>query len=419
MHKLILLLLVSLLIACTHNQNVADNLVEGSKKQHVLLISIDGYRYDYTELHQAKNLAKIAENSAIVKQLSPSFPTLTFPNHLTLVTGLYPENHGIIDNVFYHPELERLYSLYKPETVTDGVFYQGVPIWSLAAQQGVKSATYFWPGSEAEIAGHRPNYWEVYDGKVANQRRVDQIIEWFSLPESQRPQFASLYFSSVDDAGHKYGPTANETSAAVQELDQVIGDLVAKIKALPIDINVIITSDHGMQDTQDHPRIYTDSLLNNHPELQQRIRIDGSGAIAFVSATGENKQTDLDQLGKILKNVKGLSYFQLADIPAHLHFQNHVAISDAILVVHDHYLATNQKRRGPRGMHGYDTEQVEDMNTVVYAFGPAFDKTAMVKKAKNIHLYPLMAHILSLNISEPIDGDLKILAPLLKKELRP
>ncbi|GIU53036.1 ectonucleotide pyrophosphatase/phosphodiesterase [Shewanella sp. KT0246] len=386
-------------------------------QQYVLLVSIDGYHHNYNELHSPKNINQFADKAATVKSFIPSFPTVTFPNHLTLVTGLYPANHGIISNRFYNPVLEREYAMNIHDAVTDGQFYQGTPLWSLARQQGLKSATYFWPGSEAEIAGFRPNYWLKYDGRTPNEERVQQVIDWFNLPVDERPQFVTLYFSDVDSAGHHHGPEAQQTYDAVQYIDKMIGDLLTGLDALPFNVNVIITSDHGMAKVDEFDRIYTDKLIADNEQLIEKFTFNNDAAFSLVTATGKNKTADLLALKLLVDKVDGLEFYLQKDIPTHLHFTNNPSIGDAIIISNNHYITSSDAKPGVIGKHGYDPRVITDMNTVLYAQGPAFKNNVMVEKAENIHLYPLIAEILGLTITEKIDGDLTVLSPLLSPQL--
>ncbi|MDO6776404.1 ectonucleotide pyrophosphatase/phosphodiesterase [Shewanella sp. 3_MG-2023] len=410
------------LVFLSHNIMADETSSLGSNQPHnvndkpyVLLISIDGYRHDYNEVHQPKFLNNFASNAATITQLTPSFPTVTFPNHLTLVTGLYPSNHGIVANRFYNPTLGRHYALSDHDAVTDGRFYTGVPLWSLAAQQGMKSATYFWPGSEAEIAGFRPTYWKRYDGRVANETRVEQVIEWLKLPETQRPQFVTLYFSEVDSAGHHHGPLSQQTHDAVNYIDKVIASLIEQVNALPYAVNIIITSDHGMAQVADFERIYTDKLFADDEALKSRFSFINDAAFSLVRAHGNNKDQDLIALEKLVAATDGLAFYRKESIPKHLEYDFNPAIGDAILVTHDHYITSSDAKPGVKGKHGYYAEVMPDMNAIFYANGPAFNHQAEIELAKNIHVYPLIAHILNLSISEPIDGKLDVLSPLLKQ----
>ncbi|WP_076540924.1 ectonucleotide pyrophosphatase/phosphodiesterase [Shewanella sp. UCD-KL21] len=324
----------------------AKTAINHNSEPYVLMISIDGYRHDYNEVHKPKYITEFAEKSATVNQLMPSFPTVTFPNHLTLVTGLYPSNHGIVANRFYNPTLDRHYALSDRDAVTDGRFYQGVPLWSLAAQQDMKSATYFWPGSEAEIAGHRPTYWYTYDGRIPNEDRIKQVIDWFELPKQQRRNFVTLYFSDVDSAGHHHGPLAQQTYDAVQYIDSLIGSLLAQIETLPFDVNVIITSDHGMAKVDEFQRIYTDKLFGDNEALKSRFTFINDAAYSMVRANGKDKQQDLLALEKLVNDTEGLAFYLKGSVPNNLHFDANPSIGDAILVTNDHYITSTTAKPG-------------------------------------------------------------------------
>ncbi|WP_298444405.1 ectonucleotide pyrophosphatase/phosphodiesterase [uncultured Ferrimonas sp.] len=389
-------------------------------KPHLLLISIDGLRWDYLQRHQPTNLLQLAANSAKVERLLPAYPSKTFPNHLSLVTGLYPEHHGIISNHFYNPTLGRSYSLRDPSAVTDGRFYSGVPIWSLAEQQGLTSAVYFWPGSEAKIADQRPSYYQQYSNRVSHKQRIEQVIRWLSLPEAQRPQFVALYFSAVDSAGHKYGPEHANTGKALRQLDRQLGQLFRALAALPIAVNVVLTSDHGMREVSQMPTLLLDQRWRKWRQLRSAFKVMGSGALVQFYHQGKgDKAADLAKLGKMLAGHRDSQFYLREQIPAGLHFSAHEAIGDAVLLSDSHYLTYSNARSRPKGNHGFDPNQVAAMQTLLLASGPAFDPTQTIARADNVHLYPLMAAVLGLTINTPIDGELHVLAPLLRHKDSP
>jgi predicted AlkP superfamily pyrophosphatase or phosphodiesterase len=177
----------------------------------------------------------------------PVYPSLTFPNHYSIVTGLYPEHHGIVAMSFYDPQRKQRYAFNDPATSSDGSWYGGVPLWSLAEKQGMRTACFFWPGSETEIAGERPSYYLHFDDHFADQARIQQVIAWLHLPPAQRPHFITLYYSNVDHAGHEFGPDTPQTAEAVHHVDDLVGELEVKLKEvhLPIDLLVGLRSRHG------------------------------------------------------------------------------------------------------------------------------------------------------------------------------
>lgn len=218
-------------------------------KPHVLLVSIDGFRHDYAAKHGAPNLIRLGQQGVRAEALIPQVPSKTFPNHLSIVTGLRPEHHGILDNEFSDPARNETFS-YK-RTATDGTWYKGTPLWVLAERQGVRTAAFFWPGSDAEIQGVRPRDYRRYEEAIPNAERVRQVIDWFARPESVRPHFVTLYFSDVDTAGHRFGPDSEQTKQAVREIDALLGELLDGLRATGTPVNVFVVSDHGMMNAPD------------------------------------------------------------------------------------------------------------------------------------------------------------------------
>lgn len=230
----------------------------------LILISIDGFRADYLARGVSPTLSALAAEGVRAEGMQPSFPSLTFPNHYTIVTGDYPDHHGIVDNAMFDPVLGK-FTLGKREAVGDGRWWdQAEPIWVSADRQGVRTATMFWPGSEASIHGYRPDYWVPYEGDTTYDSRVDQVLHWLDLPPSQRPGFLTLYFEAVDTAGHYEGPDAAETNAAIGEVDAALARLVDGLRqrGLLDRVNLIVLSDHGMAATPPDQRIFLDELID-------------------------------------------------------------------------------------------------------------------------------------------------------------
>src|SRR5271156_2064002 len=240
---------ISPVLAVDHRPNAPQQL----SKPYVILVSLDGFRYDYPNRYHADHLLALAAQGASAPEgMIPTYPSITFPNHYTIITGLYPEHHGIVANSFYEPVRKEIYS-YHDKTVSDGTWYGGTPLWVLAEQQGMRSAAFFWVGSEAEIQGVRPSYYLKFDASFPNSKRVEQVLAWLHLPPEQRPHFITAYFSDADDAGHQYGPDSSQVADAVHELDREIGKLVAGIKESKLPVDLIVVADHGMAKVEGPP----------------------------------------------------------------------------------------------------------------------------------------------------------------------
>ena len=171
-----------------------------------ILISIDGFRADYIDRARTPMISRLAKDGAQAA-MRPSFPSKTFPNHYTLVTGLRPDRNGIVENNMEDPAIPGVtFRMSNHEAVVDRRWWdQGEPIWVAAERGGIKSATMFWPGSEAPIRGVRPSYWMPYNHDMPSEARVDQVLSWLDLAADRRPGFVTLYFDIVDGAGHAGG----------------------------------------------------------------------------------------------------------------------------------------------------------------------------------------------------------------------
>src|SRR5579862_6682706 len=309
-------------ITVDHGPNTAAQ----QAKPYVLLVSLDGFRWDYAQKYGAKNLLAIAAHGASAPQgMIPSYPSVTFPNHLSIVTGLYPEHHGIVANVFYDSAMKDRYAYNDPHKNIEGKWYGGVPLWSLAEQQGMRSATFFWPGAEAEIAGERPSYYIKYDGTIPDAARVDQVLAWLNLPAEQRPHFLTLYYDIVDHNGHQYGPESKEVEDAVHQIDAVIGRLMAGISSLKLRVDVIVVSDHGMA-TVEGDWINLDKFA------------DLSG---FETAGSLLYAPNEEAAERVYKQLKGasekFSVYRQKDVPANLHYNSNPREGDPVVIPNGPY----------------------------------------------------------------------------------
>ena len=377
------------------------------EKSYVVLISIDGFRHDYAERYNAVNLLKIAQEGTSASSLIPCYPSKTFPNHYSIITGMYPENHGIVDNYFYDPKRNGYYMANQVETVKEGSWYGGTPLWSLANQQELKSATFFWIGSEAEINGHRPTYYKDYDPNLEEEETVNQITNWLKLPKEERPRFICAYFSLVDDAGHDYGVDSPELKEAVKKIDLNIGDLKTKLSELDLPINLVIVSDHGMTNTNYKEPIYFEDIIN----LSNIHHIYRDSHMMIYEPNDSLMNTMYDTL-KSYENDRFITY-KKEDIPSEYHYQINDRIGDLLLVANPPYIFSPKDEDNGKGTHGFDPIH-EEMHGVFYAVGTDIKNNLKINSFKNIHIYPMIADILDLSYETlDIDGKHEVLKPIL------
>ena len=375
-------------------------------KPYVVLVSLDGFRYDYAGKYGAKHLLALGAQGAIAGQgMIPSYPSLTFPNHYTLVTGLYPEHHGIVANSFYDPARKQRYSYNDPISNRDGSWYGGTPLWVLAEKQGMRSACFFWPGSEAEIDGGRPSYYLNFDDHFPDEKRIDQVIAWLRLPAEQRPHFITLYYSTVDHAGHQFGPDSPETATAVQHVDQLVGVLWADLAKLQLPIDLIVVSDHGMEREQG---AWID--LSSYAGLENFITV-GSLLYPKSEAAAEKAYQEL----KIKSDA--FTVYRRKRVPAALHYNSNAREGDPVVVANGPYAIRAQAPADDRppeaGVHGYDPRVMKSMRALFLAVGPDIRPGSKLEPFENVNVYPLVAKILGLDAPQ-VDGSLNVLSNILK-----
>jgi predicted AlkP superfamily pyrophosphatase or phosphodiesterase len=213
----------------------------------LLLVSLDGVHPSYLGRGDTPNLDRLAREGVRAEWMIPSYPSLTFPNHYTLVTGLRPDRHGIVHNTMRDDALGGFW-LANRDTVGDGRWWSGEPIWVGAENAGLATATLSWPGSEAPVSGVRPTRWHLFDEDRTIATRIDMVAGWLTEPAATRPRFATLYFEHPDSTGHAHGPSSEELRATMREVDAAIGTLLARLEAAGVRdaTDVVIVSDHGM-----------------------------------------------------------------------------------------------------------------------------------------------------------------------------
>src|SRR5215469_3895757 len=365
---------------------------------YVVLVSLDGFRSDYAQRDKARHLLAIAAQGASARALIPVFPSLTFPNHYSIITGLYPAHHGIVANGFFEPERGAEFDPKKSTSV--GFWFGGTPLWVLAERQNMKTAAEYWLGGDAEIDGRRPSYWQPFDDTVPAERRMQQILAWLRQPEPQRPHFVALYLSDTDHAGHDFGPDSLQNHQAIGRVDEVIGKLQEGIQTLGFPVNLIVVSDHGMQSsgrTVD---------LRQYGDLTG-LRIVSGGPVALIYAR------DAAIAERSYASLKGKSrafdIYRRRETPAEWHFTDNPRIGDLVVVARQpcDIVASDQKPR--KGNHGYDPRQFPTMNGIFYAIGPNIRPKTRVDAFENVNVYPLIARILGLRLPERLDGSPAVL----------
>ena len=399
-----LLLLAVNLSGCAQPQPIKD------LQPTVILVSLDGFRSDYLEKYNPPNLNRLAREGVRARWMTPSFPSKTFPNHYAIATGLYPQNNGIVENSIYDPESHVLFSMGNRQEVRNGRWWLGEPIWITAEKQGQRAAPFFFPGSEAEIAGLRPTFWKPFDDGVPNDARVDTVLSWLDLPVNQRPTFLTLYFSDVDTAGHDFSPDSSETKNAVLKVDRDLDRLIAGLKAREIftKVNLIIVSDHGMTAVNSNNAILLDELFDT--ALAEEILWTAEIAGIFPK---EGKEEVIYEALKAGLPPQAKVY-RKGEVPARFHYSNSPRIPPLLVLPDEGWIITNRQRFADmqrqgkmnhlRGGHGYDN-QLPSMRAIFIAHGENVKQGQVVESFENVQVYNLMCAILHLKPA-PNDGNM-------------
>ncbi|WP_461533296.1 alkaline phosphatase family protein [Sinomicrobium sp.] len=379
--------------------NAVENTDKAIQKPYVVMVSIDGFRHDYAEKYRAQHILELQKNGSSTRRLIPSFPSKTFPNHYSLITGLYPEHHGIVSNVFYDPNTKKRYSIGNKDAVENGDWYQGIPLWNLAQLQGICAASYFWVGSEADVNGMHPKYYYPYNKQTPYEYRVKRVLEWLQLPEKLRPHLITLYFSEVDTQGHRFGPDAEETRDAVAYVDQQIGALRTGLEKLDLPVYLIVTSDHGMDELS--------QLINirDYAEVDNDHFYGGPVAMIYTESEAET-----ERLYEQLSQQSLFAVYRRENVPNYLNYSDNDKIGDLVLIADAPYTIVNLTElpslQKLGGMHGYDPFENKNMGGIFYIEGPGIKKNYSLPPIENVNIYPLVAKLLGIKIISEIDGAL-------------
>lgn len=375
----------------------------------VLLVSVDGLGAGMVDPAVMPRVAALADAGVRAEWMTPSYPSLTFPNHYTLVTGLRPDRHGMVHNTMEDAALGR-FTIREAFGSDEQWWNGGTPVWVSAERAGVPTATYFWPGSDAEIHGTWPARWKRYTEDVSNTGRVDTVVGWLSEPPATRPRFATLYFSAVDHAAHDHGPDAPGTRAAMAEIDAVIGRLLDGLHEHGVadEVDVVLVSDHGLAEVPPGHAISTEAMVD--PDIARAVTTGQS--VGFAPLPGREAEAEARLLGA----HANYDCWRKEALPGRWDYGGHPRVPPIVCQMHEGWDAAEPERlarRDPaarRGSHGYDPA-LPSMHAVFVASGPSFREGVVLPPIDNVDVYPLLMHLLGLP-PEPHDGDGDALAAL-------
>lgn len=375
----------------------------GKQERYVVVLSMDGFRSDYPSRAHTPTLDSLAR-VGIRAAFRPCFPSVTFPNHYSMATGLHPDHHGLIHNSFYAPDLQNVYRMGNP----DPAFYGGEPIWNTAEKQGIRTAAFYWVGSEYSIQGRQPSVWKPFDRSVPFSDRADSVIAWLRLPEKERPHLVLWYMEEPDAIGHKATPDSPLTLSKVEELDRILNHFFTQARTLDIfeQIDFIVVSDHGMATYT--PDKYV-NLADYLPRDSFEYIFDGVPTLLYPLPTY------VDSAYAILKEVPRIQVWKKEEIPARYVYGSNPRIGELVVLpeIGTYVQFTSEPRPRLAAAHGYDNYSL-DMEAVFYAAGPSFKQHTELPVMANVNLYLIIARLLDLQPA-PNDGDSVVVSALFRE----
>jgi len=402
------IILVSLaLFSCEKSATIAESSPEHRGKDPVILVSIDGYRHDYTVKYHPPWLSSLARRGSKLASLIPVYPSKTFPNHVSIITGMYPAKHGILSNRFFDPVSRRTFDYHK--TTDDPTWFHTRPLWVSAEEQGMRTASVFWIGAEAAAGGRSPAYFLKYDGKLSTSERTAQIVSWLSLPENVRPVFLMLYFSKVDDMGHRYGPDSSQVEEAIQNIDTGLDELEKSTLKIGLHPRFVIVSDHGMVRVDSSRRICIGDIVK---ESEAKIEIGGAQSFLYNVASEKRKE-----LVERLNAVPGLRAYPREATPESYRIRSMPSAGDILVESTPPGLISpcSVLKPDPAGMHGWDPVRYPENRAIFYAVGPGIRSGLVLPAAENVHIVPFLIRLLGLRQEGEMDGTISPLEKMLQK----
>ena len=379
---------------------------------YTIVISLDGFRHDYLFKGHSRVLDSLATAGVHASSFRPVFPSKTFPNHITILTGLYPINHGVVSNSMYNPENNKKYRMSDAEQVANPEWYKGEFFWETARKNGIITASYFWPGSFLSDESRRPNYSIVYDHYLPYHKRVEGIITWLTLPEEQRPHFLTLYFDATDTYGHDHGPLSDSLFFAVKMVDTEVERLINQLRSINLadSINIIVLSDHGMTPINKSREVSIKPLLDRF-----KAKAYDTGIFSWIDC----EDAKVDSIQYALREFSSdIEVFKPSEMPSYWHYNTHPFFKKLFVLAKPgaELITSNRKMEYEnRGNHGYDNYNL-DMHGIFIASGPLFWSNYKTGTLNNIDVYPLLCRIYGITPDHKVDGTLDNIEFILKRE---
>lgn len=399
LNKLVFVLLMSTLVPGQLAAQTSDASNTETHPPLLLLIGIDGLKWDIIDRHPAPVLQSIATQGVRVQALVPVMPTKTFPNFYAIATGLYPENNGVLDNATYDPSLA---TTFRMSTQDDDRWFEGEPIWITAEKQGVRAATMFWVGSAAETGGRRPSYWRPFDSTVTNQARVQQVLDWLDLPDAERPRLVSVYFEAIDSASHNAGVDSIEEREAVAAVDNAVAELLNGLenRGLLETSNIVVVGDHGMVDLSEDRIVYLDDYVDFSELYSPQLSGERQGNVVYAAFHGDETAVN-DMYAATFNAHPRMQVYRKGRFPDWMRLSHPQRGPDLVIVPDNGWMVSKRDipYRGPRATHGFSPLE-KDMHAAMFARGPAFRQGAVVEELEVVDIYSIMAQVLGIQASE-------------------